>query len=299
MKKNNFQNHDLKEIQTFREKLENNQFALTIEIDPMKSPSFQFTNSALKACVLADAVNVVDCPMGNVIMNSLVPSIELVSLGFEPIMQITCRDRNSIAIQSDLLGAKAKGIDNFLLLTGDPPKLGDNPKAKAVFEMNSIELISKVNTMIENSADFAGNPLENKFDAFIGGGSFATAKNPEIKRIRQKALFGAQFIQTQPFFDLTLLEEFFKATKDINTKILPGILLLTSAKTAKFLNEHVPGITIPEEVISEIEDTQSNLKFSNEMLEKAKKLGFAGAHIMPFGNFKLAGNILERHHSLK
>ncbi len=285
--------------QTFQEKLENNQFVVTIEIDPVKSSVFQLTNTMLKSCVLADAINVVDCPMGNVIMNSIVPSIELVSLGFEPIMQITCRDRNSIAIQSDLFGAKAKGINNFLLLTGDPAKLGDNPEAKSVFEMNSTTLISKVNAMINTSADFAGNPLKSNFDAFIGGGSFATTNQSEINRIKEKAQSGAKFIQTQPFFDFDLLEEFAKATKDIDTKILPGILLLTSAKTAIYLNKHVPGITIPEEVISEIEENQSNLNFANKMLAKAKELEFAGVHIMPFGKFELATKVLERHHLTK
>lgn len=234
-----------------------NGLAITAELGPPKGTSLDaFFRQAEFLKGRVDAVNVTDGQAGLMKLGSIAACHKLKQFGIEPIMQVTCRDRNRIAIQSDLLSASVLGIENVLVLTGDPIQIGDHPDAKPVFDLDAAQLMGVIKTL-ESGTDMKGNKLDGapKF-------AIAAALNPcvedldtEISKTRKKIESGAEFFQTQGVFDPGRFRKFIDRYKKegFTTPVLAGIILIKSIKMATFMNEKIPGIFIPPDLLGRIE----------------------------------------------
>ena len=282
----------------FIDKLNNNEFVVTAELCPPKGNDItSFVNKAklLKKCV--DIVNITDNQRAIMRMSSFAGSILAMKEGLEPILQVTCRDRNRIALQSDLLGASALGIKNVLALTGDYVSEGDHPEAKPVFDLDSVQLIEIINNM-NKGLDSAGKTLNGKTDFIIGAAinPCAEPKEPHLLSFEKKISAGVRFFQTQAIFDIEKFAEFMDYAKRFPVKILGGILLTKSAKMAGFLNEYVPGVNVPDRLISRLEKSkdplQTGIEIAREQIEQMKDICH-GVHVMTVGKEELAADILK------
>jgi 5,10-methylenetetrahydrofolate reductase len=247
------------------------------------------------------AANVTDNPLGIVIMNTLVPCHILQNeVGLESVYQVTCRDRNRIAIQSDLLGAAALGIHNVLALTGDHPALGDHPQAKPVFDLGSVELVGLIRKMVDEKTDYAGNKLDVAPEMHIGVALSPGLDpiEPEIVKLEKKMDAGAEFAQTQCVYDTMVLEKLLDHTSHLDIPIMPGIAPLKSVGMAKFMAANVPGVTIPPEMIEALKKAEdvkdATVEITAGLIKDIKGLGFPGAHIMPVGMDAYVGEIIKR-----
>jgi len=280
-------------------KLAANEFVITAEIAPPRGGD---TSGMLKAAAFlapfVDAINVTDNQGANMRMTPLVASGLLVREGIEPIMQLTCRDRNRLALQSDILSAANFGIENILALTGDHPKLGDHPHAKAVFDIDSVQLIQVIRRL-EQGLDMAGKKLEGVLPKFCVGAVVNPGSDPlepQIMKMEKKIDAGAEFFQTQAVYDLKSFENFLSKTKHLKTTVIAGIVLLKSAGMAKYMNENVAGISVPDNLINEMRDTKDKQAQSIEIaarLIKELKPMCQGIHIMPIGWDKLVPKVLD------
>lgn len=247
---------------------------------------------------IVDAVNVTDCPLAKLRMSPIALShIIQEKIGLEAIFHITCRDRNLLGLQAELLGASALGVKNILALTGDPPEMGDYIMATGVFDVDSIGLVKMVNKL-NNGYEYGGNELKDKTDFFIGIAVNPTAPDltKEIKRLEEKVLAGANFIQTQPIYDIGLLEKFLKHTAHINIPKIIGIMPLKSYKMVEYLNKNLPGIFVPPEVKEKMrgKDVEEGVKISRELISKIRKFKeVAGIHIFPLRNMDLICRLLN------
>ena len=273
-------------MSTLKEKNQNHIFTITTELDPPKSASSAITEEqAQKVAPYVDAVNIADCPMAKMRMSPIALScIIQQKYQVESIFHLTCRDRNVIGLQAELLGAAALGVHNILTLTGDPPKIGDHPNAKGVFEIDSTGLI-QIASCLNSGHDIEGHDLGAATDFYIGttGNPGTDDLDAEIKRLESKKKAGAQFIQTQPIYDIKQAEDFLACAKDLDLPILFGIVPLKSFKMANYLNDKVPGITIPAKVLSQMETggLETGLAISKEIVTALREIHAAGAHLMP------------------
>ena len=284
---------------TFKEKLKACKFILTSEVGPPKGIEFK---TILEDVELVrgrvDAINVTDLQSSVMRLGSLAVSIRLKEKGFEPIYQLTCRDRNRLALQSDLLSAASFGIENVLALTGDHPTLGDHPNAKPVFDIDSVQLIAVIR-QLEKGTDMAGKKLEGTLPKFCVGAVVnpgAEPLEPQIMKMEKKIEVGAEFFQTQAVYDIQSFENFLAKTKHLKTKLIAGIVLLKSAGMAKYMNENVAGIFVPENLIKEMQETKDKQAKSIEIaarLIKELKPMCQGIHIMPIGWDKLVPKVLD------
>lgn len=278
-----------------RSKLSKNQFVVTVELDPPKGPvGHKALAAANSLSQNIDAVNVADSPMANMKMSPIaLAHLIQEKINLETIFHLTCRDRNVIGLQSELLGAAALGVQNLLILTGDNPKYGDHPDAKGVFETDSVGLVGIANSL-NNGLDYVGNQLNEKTDFFIGVAVNPGADdlNGEIHRFSQKIKAGANFAQTQPTYDLEKIVKFLEMTKQFKIPILIGLLPIKSYKMALYLNEKVPGISISKEIQGKIRlgGKQAGINLAREMLIELKKIS-DGVHIMPIGENSLVKEI--------
>jgi len=273
---------------SFKDALRSGKFIVTMDTIPPKgvdlSGNFKRIRN-LKGRV--DGVNVVDMPSAVMRMNSLALSHLLIEKGFEPILQITCRDRNRLGLQADLLGAAALGIENILILKGDKVELSDDPNVKPVFDLDSVDLL-KTARGLEKGNDMTGKGLKGS-PAFCLGAAldpFVEPLETEIERMERKISAGAEFFQTQPVFDPDSFIDFMKKVSPVNTPIIAGIFLLKSVKMAQFVNKSVPGVTVPDEIIAEMENTDDIVKKSIEIavrIIKSIKGISKGVHIMTIG----------------
>ncbi len=278
-----------------REKLGKGKFVFTSEIGVHKGSDLRETvEEAKRLSEFCDAVNVPDNPraVGKISPGGVCHFLE--SKGIETIMHLTCRDRNSLALQSELLSAHALGVRNVLALTGDKVKEGDSPFSREVFELDSLKLVELI-AGLNSGKDFNGNGLEGNTEFFIGSGMNAVAAAKDIHSAVKKIVSGADFFQTQIFYGA---EEFFALTgefKPFNAKILAGIMPLKSAKMARFLNEKVPGVNVPEEIIkrmgSSANPEKEGIEIAGELIEEIKK-NCAGIHLMPLGNSEAAKELV-------
>ena len=275
-------------------------FVITAELGPPKGTnldSFFKQAGYLKNCV--DAANVTDQQSALMKLGSTAACHCLKDFGIEPIMQITCRDRNRIAIQSELLSAAVLGIQNVLVLTGDPITIGDHPAAKPVFDIDAVETMSVIKKL-ESGFDMTDHPLEGAPKFCI-----AAALNPcvddldtEISKTRKKVEKGADFFQTQGVFDprrfLRFVERYKK--EGFTAPILAGIILLKSVKQANFMNEKIPGIFIPKELIARFENTSDNkaesIKIAVETIRTIRP-HVQGVHLMAIGWEELIPEIVS------
>jgi 5,10-methylenetetrahydrofolate reductase len=210
---------------------------------------------------------------------------------------MTCRDRNRLALQSDLLSAAVLGIENVLALTGDYPTLGDHPEAKPVFDLDSVELLDVIRSLREGR-DMKGNPLKGapKFCAGAVVNPGADPLEPEIIKMEKKIEAGAQFFQTQAIYDIDLFKRFLDAAKHLKTKIFGGIVLLKSAGMAKFMNKNVAGVFVPDNLIKEMEaapdKSAKSIEIAARLIKELKPL-CQGIHIMPIGWDKKVPLVIE------
>ncbi|MCX5669674.1 MAG: methylenetetrahydrofolate reductase [Candidatus Omnitrophica bacterium] len=284
---------------TFKEKIQAGKFLLTSEVGPDKGIH---TDRLLQGAELirnkVDAINVTDLQSSVMRLGSLTVSFLLKQKGFEPICQLTCRDRNRLALQSDLLSAAALGIQNILIATGDHPSLGDHPQAKPVFDLDSIQLL-QVARKLETGFDMQGHKLEGQppkfcLGAVVNPGSDPLA--PQIMKMDKKIAAGTEFFQTQAVFDLKTFENFISKTKHVKVPIMAGIVLLKSAGMARYMNKHVAGICVPENLIQEIQESKDKVVTSIEIasrLIKQLKPMCRGIHIMSIGWDKIVPQVLE------
>jgi methylenetetrahydrofolate reductase (NADPH) len=284
---------------SFREKLHSGKFIVTSEVGPPKGiETKQIIEEAELIRDRVDAFNVTDLQSSVLRLGSLAVSRILREKGLEPIYQLTCRDRNRLALQSDLLSAAALGIENILILTGDYTTAGDHPEAKPVFDLDSVQLLQAA-SMLENGSDLKGNRLTGKHPDFCLGAVVnpgADPLEPEIIKMEKKISAGAEFFQTQAVYDLKVFEDFLKKARHLNTKILAGIVILKSAAMAKYMNENVAGVVVPEILIKEMEGATDKrakaIEIASSLIKKLRPM-CDGVHIMPIGLGRLLPEILD------
>lgn len=283
-----------------RERLAKGEFVITCEAAPPKgTDTHEALENVRRLAPWVHAFNVTDLQSSVVRMSSLALCALIKREGFEPILQVTCRDRNRLALQADLLGAWALGIENVLALTGDYPTLGDHPQALPVFDLDSVQLIDLIRTL-NSGRDLMGNELSGKPDFFVGAvvNPAADPLEPHLAKLRLKVQLGARFIQTQVVYDPQIFVHFVKKVEDLGVPILVGIIPLKSAKMARFMNENIAGVRVPEEIVREMEGAKTaedRRKRSAEIcarIIRAVRPYCQGVHLMPMGWEDLVPEIL-------
>ena len=282
-------------VNPFQESLITGHFTVTAELTPPRGPSFDDLTVAVKTLKPAvTAINLTDGAGARVRMSSAAAAAHVKQIGVEPILQLTCRDRNRIAIQSDLLGAAAFGVRNVLILTGDSVDAGDDPDAKPVFDLDSRQLLAALRKMSRQATTMSGSELTSAPDFFLGAADtpFEAKENWEPDALRAKKEAGAQFIQTQYCFDMELLERYMATltahglTKDMY--FLIGLGPLRSANGARWMRDNLWGTVMPDGIIRRMEAArdprQEGISICAELLQHARDIdGVAGAHLMAPG----------------
>ncbi len=244
----------MREPRRLKEVLDQGQFAVTIEYNPPKGTNISALLESAKGLVgRVHGVNVTDNTAAVMRAGSLPVCRLLYEMGHDPVMQMTCRDRNRLAMQSDLLGAHLLGIRNILCLTGDYPTVGDHKEAKPVYDLDSVQVMQLVQGL-NNGRDMAGNKLDGATDFTIGAAVTPEADpiGPMLVKFETKVRAGAQFFQTQAIYHPEQFASFMRAVRHFKIKVLAGILLLRSAKMAEFMNANIPGISVPDDMIAEL-----------------------------------------------
>lgn len=281
-------------------------FAVTAEAGPPKGASAESVRK--KADVLkggCDAVNVTDNQTAIVRMCSLAGCIIVKQSGLDPVMQIVTRDRNRIAIQSDVLGAVAMGIGNILCLTGDHPRFGNHPTAKAVFDIDSIQLIQVLKNMRDNKKFINGEDIAGEVPLFIGAAEnpFADPFEYRVIRLAKKIKAGADFIQTQAVYDLPKFKIWMQMVcdrgLDKQTHILAGVIPIRAAGMARYMRDNVPGVSVPEEIITRMAGAKSGktegANIAIELIQQLKEVpGVHGVHIMAVGWEEIVPEIVQK-----
>jgi methylenetetrahydrofolate reductase (NADH) len=281
-----------------RERLESGRTVVTTEMEPPKGTDLtQFLATAASLKGRVDAVNVTDNQRAVMRLSSVGGASLLAREGLDPIMQLTCRDRNRMALQSDLLAAWVMGVRNVLTMTGDPVSAGDQPQTKPVFDISSAELLRLIGEL-NSGRDGAGNRLAGSTGFFCGAtvNPCVTPFETELKRFEEKVQAGAQFFQTQAIYDLDAFARFMEIAAKLPVYIIAGIIPLRSVTMANFLNEKVPGIQVPGAMIERLEKSSDAIATGVEialgLVEQLTKLCH-GIHLMVVGKDK-DYTILER-----
>lgn len=279
-----------------REKLAQKEFVVTMEVDPPRGADPWPVFTAIHD--LADqltAVNIADSPTAKLRMSPIaLASLVQDRLRLETIFHLTCRDRNLLGLQAELLGAHALGVRNILTLTGDDPKLGDHPEASGVFDVDSKGL-AQMAADLNQGQDYYGRELDNATDFFIGA-----VANPgmedlskEVGRVQEKIAHGVQFFQTQPVYSLEQVERF-AAAANTDVPFIYGIMPVKSVKQAQYLNEHVPGVHVPDEMVAILEKdgAAGGMEYLCNLVQQLKP-HVAGIHIFPMRQYHLAEQLIE------
>lgn len=281
-----------------REKLDSGKFVVTAEVYPPKGCDCSiFLAQARLISPFVDAINVTDNQGANMRISPLAAAALLVREGIEPIYQITCRDRNRLALQSDLLGAAALGIPNVLALTGDHICFGDHPGAKAVFDLESVQLLGTV-TRLNSGRNLSGAALAGTPSFFVGAAAAPEADpfTPTLYKLAKKAEAGASFFQTQAVFDLEQFATFSEAVRPLRAKVIAGVIVLKSAGMARFINRNIPGLTVPEEIVSCLESAADPLAEGIDIairLARGLKPMCDGIHLMAMGREEIIPQIVK------
>ncbi|MFC1961438.1 methylenetetrahydrofolate reductase [Chloroflexota bacterium] len=273
-------------------------FVVTAEVGPPKGIDIaEMLGDAELMRGRVDAINVTDQQSSVMRLGSLATCRLLKERGLEPIYQTTCRDRNRIALQSDLLSAAVLGVENVLCLTGDFVALGDHPEAKGVFDLDSVSLLLAAK-QLEAGKDLAGNDLKGSPKFCLGAVVTPGAEplEPQIIKMEKKVKAGAEFFQTQAVYDSKQFEAFMKAIAHLNVPVSVGIVMLRSAGMARFMNKNVAGVHVPESLIEEMDKAESKAQKSVEIaarLIQEMKSMCQGVHIMAIGWEKKVPQVLD------
>ncbi len=286
--------------------LRSGRFAITSELNPPDSADPEDVYKA--AMILAgfcDGINAVDASGANCHMSSLSICALLTRAGYEPVYQISCRDRNRIAIQGDILGASAMGVHNLLAITGDDVSAGDQPEAKPVFDFDSIQLLRTARMMRDEAVFLSGRKIATPPNLFLGAAAnpFAPPYDWRAQRLAKKIVAGAQFIQTQYCFDVPRFKEYMRQVRDLGLHeqvyILVGVGPLRSAGAANFMRTKVPGIVIPDEIVDRLKKTpkekqqEEGKQICAEIIDEVKDIeGVSGIHIMAYRQEELVAEIV-------
>lgn len=285
---------------TLEEAINSRKFIVTCELAPPKGTDVSsLIGMASSLCGLVDAVNLTDGQGGNMRMCPLAAATFLLKEKIDVIWQVTCRDRNRIALQADCLGAASIGIRNVLPMRGDDPQVGDHPEAKGVFDLDTTELI-KVLNKLNKGFDMSGKELKGKTNFLIGCTAHPNA--PDLKKqketLEQRFEIGASFIQTQICYEIDQIKIFLDSLGDLAKKTIIGITPLKSLKMANFMNEKVFGVTVPPQIMKRLEDVNDQQK---EGLEIAKEIvlemkntnNVGGIHVMAVGQENILPEIIQ------
>ena len=280
---------------TLRERLERGEFVVTMEVDPPRGadpwPVFEKIADVMPYLT---AVNIADSPTAKLRMSPIALA-HLVQdrLQLETIFHLTCRDRNLLGLQAELLGAYGLGVSNILTLTGDRPEIGDHPEASGVYDVDSVGLAHMAG-QLNRGLDYLGRPLSDATNFFIGA-----VANPaqddlsgEVARLKRKIDNGVQFFQTQPIYHVDQLKHFEQQAPQ-GVPYLYGIMPLKSVKQAQYLNHHVPGVQVPEEMIAVLErdGRAGGIAWCKALIEEIRPLS-AGVHIFPMGDYEMAEKLV-------
>jgi methylenetetrahydrofolate reductase (NADPH) len=284
-----------------REALGSGKFAITTEVGPLKGTD---TSEIVELAEILkgkiDGVNVTDQQSAVMRLGSLATCSLLVNRGLDPVFQMTCRDRNRIALQSDLLSAAVLGIHNVLVISGDFPSLGDHIDAKDVYDLDSEQLIWTI-TQMNDGYDLSGTELQGKTDLFIGAvvkpvSDTEDSFELQLAMMEKKISVGARFFQTQAVYDVDAFEEFMKRASQFKVPVLVGVIPLKSAGMARYMNKNVSGVFVPEHMISDMakaeDKTATGLEIAARLVKDLKDL-CQGVHIMAIGWEKKVPEILH------
>jgi methylenetetrahydrofolate reductase (NADPH) len=282
-----------------REAIASGQFIVTAEVAPPKGIHFEHVlEEAEHVRGRVVGINVTDLQSAVTRASSLGVCIKLREAGHHPILQVVCRDRNRLSLQSELLTAAAFGITDFLALTGDYITLGDDPKAKPVFDLDSVQLIRAARAL-EQGHDLAGNELEGEPPRFCIGcvvNPGAEPLEPQIMKLYKKVEAGAEFVQTQAVYDPERFQYFMAQVGDLGVPILAGIVILKSAGMARYMNKNVAGVTVPDALIERMQnakDKQSEtIQITIELIQALRPM-CQGVHLMPLGWMHVVPPILD------
>ncbi len=288
---------------SFKEALESGKFVVTAEAGPPKGTDIaemRHHMQLLKGKV--DAVNITDNQSAVMRISSTAVCMIAMQEGLEPILQMTCRDRNRIGLQSDLLGASILGIKNVLCMTGDHVSAGDHKEAKPVYDIESVQLLQVVDGL-NNGRDMMGNELRGPTDFFQGAVVTPEAKplEPQLMKFEKKVAAGAKFFQTQAVYDMGKFKDFMAHARKFPVKVLAGFVVLKSAGMAKFLNNFVPGIAVPDELIEELRAAgkekalDTGMDITARHIRELRDEGVCdGVHIMAIGMEDKVPEIMKR-----
>ncbi|GAA4115864.1 methylenetetrahydrofolate reductase [Aminobacter aganoensis] len=291
--------------------LRRGEFAVTTELNPPDSADPEDVYNRAKIFDgWVDGINAVDASGANCHMSSVGICALLTRMGYAPIMQIACRDKNRIAIQGDVLGAAAMGVANILCLTGDGVQAGDQPGAKPVFDLDSMSLLETVRIMRDNGKFLSGRKLTTPPQLFLGAAvnPFAPPYDFRPVHLGKKIAAGAQFVQSQYCFDVPMFRTFMQRVRDLGYAeqcfILCGVGPLASAKTAKWIRSNVPGIHIPDSIIARLEGAQDQKKEGKQIcidiINEVKEIaGVAGIHVMAYRQEEYVAEIVDESGVLK
>ena len=287
---------------SLKSKLDSGKFAITCEVGPLKGTDIhEVEENAELLKNKVDAANVTDQQSSVMRLGSLVTSHILVEHGLEPIFQMTCRDRNRIALQSDLLSAWVMGIKNVLSITGDLPSLGDHPEAKGVYDLDSVTLLQAI-TRLNEGFDMSNNELKGKPDFFAGAvvkveSNTEASMELQIAKLEKKVAAGARFIQTQAVYDANNFAKFMKRVEKIRVPVLAGVIPLKSAGAARYMNANVAGVFVPDEIIKKMADApkedreKTGIQIAADLIKQLKPF-CQGVHIMAIGWEKKVPDII-------
>jgi 5,10-methylenetetrahydrofolate reductase len=289
-------------VSRFKEALDSGKFVITSEVAPPKGTNLekmQHHIDLLKDKV--DGINITDHQSSAMRFPSIGGCLAVLESGGEAILQMTCRDRNRIALEADLLFAYSRGVRNVLCLTGDAVVVGDHKEAMGVFDLDSLQLINTVHTLAEGK-DLGGNDLDGAVEFCVGAIVTPEAQplEPQLIKFEKKVEAGAEFFQTQAIYDLDNFKKFMDYARKFKTKILAGIVLLSSARMAKYMTANVPGIFVPDDLLEEMsavpkeEMLAKGIEIAGRTIAALKKEAICdGVHIMAIGREETVPDILK------
>jgi 5,10-methylenetetrahydrofolate reductase len=276
-------------------------FVVTAEVGPLKgTDTSEIIESAKLLKGRIDAANATDQQSAVMRLGSMVTCHYLLTNGLDPVFQVTCRDRNRLALQSDLLSAAALGIENVLALTGDLPAFGDHPQAKPVYDLDSVQLLWTID-QLNQGYDMVGNELKGKPDFFPGavvnpGSDSEVGFELQLIKMEKKIKAGAKFFQTQAIYDVESFYQFMKRVEGFGVPILAGVIPLKSVAMARFMNSNVAGVSVPEEMIKKMSEAKKKAEMGIQIaadLMKQLKDVCQGVHLMAIGWEKKVPQILD------